>query len=334
MAKRDYQWSSFGVELREGERLEQFEIAARLGLSTLLAWDTRLRRWVVVEEYRQPWLHPDVSPDPELHSWGRHRCLEEARQRLTFDHPHLVRAFEVIEARGAVYLVAEFVNGRTLKEDLRENGPWSEAQVRQLLAALMAGVGAVHEKRLVHRDIRPANVLLRANGHPVLVGFGSARIAMDGRDLSLPGMEEAEISLLLERTPVEEAGPWSDIYGLGSVAYEALTGRTPVCWRHRLRHDRLPGIVEAAGHMVGGSFVTAITQSLALRAHERPQSVGELQSMLAEPETAAARRATALSGPPGGDADADVVARGRRVSADTPEELDGLAAGVVRSRRR
>ena len=327
MAKRDYQWSLFGVKLREGERLEEFEIAARLGLSTLLAWDTRLRRWVVVEEYCQPWLRPDVSPDPELHSWGRHRCLEEARQRLTFDDPHVVRAFEVIEARGTVYLVTEFVNGRTLKEDLSEKGPWSEARVRQLLAALSAGVGAVHEKRLVHEDIRPANVLLRANGHPVLVGFGSARIAMETRYLSLPGMEEARGSPLLERTLPEEAGPWSDIHGLGVVAYEALTGRTPANWRHRRPLDRLPGIVEAGNRMVSGGFVTAVTQALALRAHERPQSVGELQSMLAGPETAAARKAAASSDPPGGDRAADVFARWRRISPDTPEELDGLAAG-------
>ena len=93
------------------------------------------------------------------------------------DHARIVRVHRVIEARGTAYMVMEYVEGRNLEETLQAEGPWSEARVRALLEALLPGLATVHEAGLAAPDIKPANVMLRADGTPVLIDFGAARYA-------------------------------------------------------------------------------------------------------------------------------------------------------------
>ena len=279
-------------ELEIGERLEEFEITAELGRylngETFLAWDTRQDRWVAVEQYLSPWVwsrrHMGAVNAAD-HAWALDRCLGEARARAALNHPCLLRVHRVIEARESVCLVADYVDGWSLKAALVEDGPWSESRVRRLLLALLGGVGEVHEKGLLHEDIRPANVMLLPTGDPVLIGCGSARRALEARYLCRPSMEETHPPTMFAPDP--QAGPWSDIYALGAVAYEALTGRSPDELLDPMRRELLPGVGEAAGRPVSGGLVAALTRALTIRrADDRLQSAGELAAMLAEPETA------------------------------------------------
>ena len=180
-----------GDTLAPGTRLDELEIERVLGAGgfgvTYLARDVSLVAWRAVKEYlprdwgtrlRDGTIGPRTGTDAEDYQRGLTRFLDEARILAKFDHPNLVRVYRVFESWGTAYMVTEYVEGRTLVAALQASGPWSEGQVRELLEALTDGLSAVHVAGLLHRDIKPGNVMVRPDGTPVLIDFGAARQAM------------------------------------------------------------------------------------------------------------------------------------------------------------
>ena len=108
--------------------------------------------------------------------WGLKRFLEEARVLARLSHPRVVRVHRVIEAGGTAYMVMEYVKGRSLGEELESAGRLGEERVRAIVEGLADGLEAVHAAGLLHRDLKPDNVMLDAHGgSPVLIDFGAAR---------------------------------------------------------------------------------------------------------------------------------------------------------------
>ena len=143
----------------------------------------------------------------------------EARTLAHLDHADIVRVHRVFKARGTAYMVMEYIEGQSLEAELKVTGPWPEPRVRALLAALVAGLAPVHAKKLVHRDIKPLNIMLRPNGTPVLIGFGAARLAVSGRSQLLSALVSPGYGPFEQYFEEGRQGPWSDIYALGAVAY-------------------------------------------------------------------------------------------------------------------
>ena len=191
---------------------------------------------------------PRTGSDIEDYRWGLVRFLEEARILARFDHRHLVRVYRVFELRGTAYMVMEYVEGRTLEEELEASGPLSERRVRELLAKLMEGLEEVHEAEVWHRDIKPKNVMVRADGTPVLIDFGAARQAMGGHSGSLSAVLTPGYAPFEQYRTRGHQGPWTDIYALGAVAYWALSGEVPEDALERVQADRmLPVAPSGAG---------------------------------------------------------------------------------------
>ena len=265
--------------LAAGTKLGEFEIEHELGRGgfgvTYLAYDHSLGRHVAIKEYLpQDWgaRGPDggVGPLSATHvkdyEWGLERFLKEARSLARLRHAHIVQVHQVFEAWGTAYMVMEYVKGRSLATVLRSEGPWTEARVLSLLDALTAGLATVHNAGLVHRDVKPANVMLREDGSPVLIDFGAVRRAVGGRSGSLMPVFTPGYAPIEQYSETGRQGPWTDVYALGAVAYEALTGRVPdpAPERAGVRGDTLRPVAEVASQAVSARMSSAVMSALAL----------------------------------------------------------------------
>ena len=295
-----------GDGLTPGTRLEDFEIEGELGAGgfgvTYLALDVQLSRRVAVKEYlprdwgtrrRDGTVGPRSETDAAQYAWGLERFLKEARSLARFDHPNVVRVHRVFEGGGTAYLVTEYVDGPggrawRLSDELQASGPLTEARVRGLLESLMSGLEPVHASGLVHRDIKPSNVMLRADGSPVLIDFGAARQAMGQQSRSLTSVLTPGYAPIEQYSEKGRQGPWTDVYALGAVAYELLSGRRPDDATQRVLEDALPPLSRVSAHPVGGGLSSAVMAALTVDDRSRPQSLGAWRTLLPRSESEAA----------------------------------------------
>jgi serine/threonine-protein kinase len=156
---------------------------------------------------------------------ARFRAEAEAAARLV--HPNIVQVYEVGEVEGQPYFAMQFVPGRTLARRLGE-GPLSPAEAAKLLAAVAHAVHHAHERGILHRDLKPANVLLAGDGTPKITDFGLAKL-VDAGSLTQTGAIIGTPSYMApeQARADKRLGPAADVYALGAILYECLTGRAP-----------------------------------------------------------------------------------------------------------
>jgi len=262
---------------------------------TYLARDTNLDRPVAIKEY----LPTDIAtrrPDATIRSrtdelreryrWGLDRFIKEARTLAQFDHPNIVRVHSVFEANNTAYMVMRFEAGENLSAVLDGRGTLPEDELLRILLPVLDGLALVHEAGFVHRDIKPDNIQIRADGTPVLLDFGSARTTV-GKPHTLtifvaPGYAPFEQYY----GNSESQGPWTDIYGLGATCYRAIAGRAPLDAIARskgilgnTRDVMVPASVVGAGRY-SGRLLAAIDHALAFGEKDRPQTVAEWRKEL------------------------------------------------------
>lgn len=179
-------------------------------------WDVRLARPVAVKL-----LHQAMSTDPE----HRARFEFEARSAAALNHPNIVVVHDGGEHHGVPYLVMEQLPGRSLADAIA-SGPMPPDAVRRVLTDVLAGLGAAHAAGILHRDVKPANILFGAAGEAKIADFGIAKSG--GTDLTRVGQMVGTMAYLSpERIAGRPATPTDDLYAAGVVGYEALTGRMP-----------------------------------------------------------------------------------------------------------
>jgi eukaryotic-like serine/threonine-protein kinase len=158
---------------------------------------------------------------------GYERTLREARAAAQLSHPGVVTVFDILEEDGRPWIVMELVAGRSLDQVIAEDGPLPPAQAARLGAGLVSALAAAHAAGVLHRDVKPANVLVTADGRAVLTDFGIAKIGADagltqtGMVVGTPGFTAPE------RIRGEPATPASDLWSLGATLYAAVEGRGP-----------------------------------------------------------------------------------------------------------
>ena len=158
----------------------------------------------------------------------RQRFVREARVAARLSHPNVVSVFDAGEDEGRPYIVMEHVEGETLSELVARRGRLPPEEARELALQAARGLAHAHAARLVHRDIKPQNLLLRGDGTLKIADFGIARAA-EGTALTQAGTVLGTAAYIApEQALGEPATPASDVYSLGAVLYELLTARPPL----------------------------------------------------------------------------------------------------------
>jgi eukaryotic-like serine/threonine-protein kinase len=157
----------------------------------------------------------------------RRRFLREARLAASLAHPNVVRVYDSGEADGRPFIIMEYVEGETLADVLSRRGRLSPTEAVELALQVCSGLEHAHRAGLVHRDIKPQNLLIRGDGTVKIVDFGIARSAQGTRLTETGSVLGTAAYLAPEQALGEEVTPAADVYALGVVLYELLAGRTP-----------------------------------------------------------------------------------------------------------
>ncbi|MGC5018565.1 serine/threonine-protein kinase [Micromonospora sp. DT47] len=186
------------------------------------ATDTLLRRDVAVKEVVLP---PGLAPSDRDAMYER--TLREARAAAAIQHPAVVQVYDVVTERGRPWIVMELLDARSLADMVIEDGPIAPRAVAKIGIALLGALEVAHANGVLHRDVKPANVLICTDGRCVLTDFGVARMPTDVQ-LTTPGMVLGSPHFISpERAMGQEFGPPSDLFSLGVTLYTAVEGRPP-----------------------------------------------------------------------------------------------------------
>lgn len=243
-------------------------------------------------------VHPRSEWARQSFEWGRSNFLKEARTLAGFEHRAIVRVLRVFEAHSTAYMVMRFENGTSLEKWLRGLGraPTQE-ELDFIVEPLLDALELMHKANYLHRDIAPDNVIVRPDGTPVLLDFGSARHVVAEMSRSLTGVVKAGYSPH-EQYSVDgrRQGPWTDLYALGGTLYRAVTGMPPHESTLRFDQDYMPAASEVGKESYRPEFLKAIDHCLKVRPSERPQSVAELRPrLLRQKEPTTARKTVSRS---------------------------------------
>ncbi|MBK9366185.1 MAG: protein kinase [Deltaproteobacteria bacterium] len=192
------------------------------GMATVFkAFDQRLQVWRAVKV-----LAPQYSNRPSL----RDRFEAEARTMASLEHRHIVRVYDVGRAGGSPYIVMELVDGGTLVDWVKQHGPMPPRLAVDAMIQTCEGVSAAHARRIVHRDIKPHNVLITAEGLCRVTDFGIARVEDDNEHLTRTGAVFGTWAYMApeQRADAKKVDARADVYSLGATLYYLVTGRTPM----------------------------------------------------------------------------------------------------------
>ncbi len=208
-----------------GQSLGRYHILEQLGeggMATVYkAFDTHVEREVAIKFIRSEKLK-DQKADTVLKRFKR-----EAQALAKLSHPNILTVLDYGEHEGQLYLVTEYLPGGSLKQELGKPMPWAEAA--KLLTPIARALEYAHSQRILHRDVKPANILLSPSGLPVLADFGIAKL-LEGEETTELTRADVGIGTPDYMAPEQGKGKAdhrSDVYSLGVVFYELVTGRKP-----------------------------------------------------------------------------------------------------------
>lgn len=300
-----------GTVLAGDYRIERVLGAGGFGI-TYLAEETPLARLVTIKEYfpadyaaRDGGVEasPRSQDCAEDYRWGLDRFLEEAQTLAKFDHPNIVRVYRYFRANSTGYMVLHFEEGQSFKGWLKSLGRAPrQHELDQIIAPLLDALELIHSADFLHRDIAPDNIIIRKDGSPVLIDFGSARGEIAQHSMTVSALIKPGYSPYEQyATNSRQQGAWSDIYSLGATLYQAVTGKRPPDAPSRMVADELIPVRDAALSSYRPTFLAAVDKALVLEITSRPKSVatwrgdllnGQAQAV-SEPEAVARDAAAA-----------------------------------------
>ena len=304
-----------------GSRYRIVSHLAKGGMAEVyLGHDQLLDRQVAIKV-----LVPDEAGDPTFVE----RFRREAQAAAGLNHHNVVSVYDFGQDGGAYYIVMELVDGPTLRDIVRSDAPLDPAKVIEIGSEIAAGLAAAHQQDLLHRDMKPANVLLTRTGNVKVADFGIARAAHSAREgLTMPGAVVGTATYLSpEQAMGEPLDQRSDVYSLGMVLYEMLAGRTPftgdtpVAVAYK-QVNEIPPPPSVYNPDVPPSLDGIVMRALAKDRGDRQQSAEGLRAELLDVRFGAA----------GSDATVVAAGAGAGIAAGTaapPAPADATATSVV-----
>jgi serine/threonine protein kinase len=280
------------LALPTGYQLQDYEIRKVLssgGFSFVYLARDKDKKTVAIKEYLPTSiaLRTDgatVLPNADDVALFRHglKCFfDEGLSLAKIDHKNIVRVLNFFRANETVYMVMQYERGKSLQDYILEHqGHVSEQFIRRVFSELSNGLREVHTQKLLHLDIKPANIYIRLDGSPVLLDFGSARQALNENLAKTspsytPGFASPE-----QYYDRKLLGPWSDIYSIGATMYSCLTRSSPLAANQRIKNDLLIPATKLGKEYYSQSLLEIIDKCLSLDYLERPQSLLALQKLL------------------------------------------------------
>ena len=258
-----------------GGRYELQRLLGRGGMGSV--WrgqDLLLQRPVAVKRVELP-LH---LPDPDRDAL-RQRVLREARAAARVSHPRLVTIFDVVEEDGTVFLVQELVDAPTLKAVVHDDGPLAPSAVAAIGRQLVEGLDAAHRNGVVHRDVKPSNVMLLPDGGVKLADFGIASLHGDPQITATGMVVGSPAYMAPEQATGDKAGPPADLWSLGATLYFAVEGQPPFG-----RSDTLSTLTAVVNEPhremeIAGPLAPLLHRLLAKAPEDRPDAAEVLRSL-------------------------------------------------------
>jgi len=225
---------------------------------------------------------PSISEDNlATFRYGMKCFFEEGRALAKLSHPNVVRVLNFFRANETVYMVMHYERGRTLQEHIQKHkGEIRENFIRTIFARLLNGLREVHSHKLLHLDIKPANIYIRRDSSPVLLDFGSARQTLTNEIKRFTPMYTPGFAAPEQYKGRENLGPWTDIYSVGASIFACMAGFAPQAADARLEDDRLVSAKKLWGGKYSNELLEIVDWCLQMNYLDRPQSVHSLQKAL------------------------------------------------------
>jgi hypothetical protein len=217
------------------------------------------------------------------------KCFfDEGRALAKISHPNVVSVVNFFRANETVYMVMAYESGRSLQDHIvrrRDKGEKplvSERFIRKMFSHVMNGLREVHTNKLLHLDLKPANIYLRVDGTPILLDFGAARQTLRADAPKLypmytPGFAAPELYV-----KNGNLGPWTDIYSIGASIFACMVGAPPQAADQRKVNDKMDGHLKKLEGLYSTELLDVIRWTLKMDPLQRPQSVFALQKALRE----------------------------------------------------
>ncbi|MGQ0708421.1 MAG: serine/threonine protein kinase [Rhodoferax sp.] len=232
-------------------------------------------------------LSPKIQPEKlSLYRLGLKSFFEEGRSLAQISHPSVVSVLNFFRENETVYMVMNFLEGAALQDfivtarDLKQEKVFRESTIRSLFDEILRGLRIVHQHKMLHLDIKPANIFITDDNKSVLIDFGAARevLSKEGnfiRPMYTPGFAAPE---MYRRDA--SMGPWTDIYAIGACIYACMQGYPPNDAPSRQEKDRLTTSLGRLRGIYSDNLIEVVEWCMALDPLSRPQSVFALQKEL------------------------------------------------------
>jgi len=223
-----------------------------------------------------------LSSDKEASfRYGMKCFFEEGRSLAGIRHPNVVKELNFFRSNDTVYMVMKYEQGKTLQKHITGlEEPMRETFLRSVFIQLLNGLREVHAHKILHLDIKPSNIYIRADGSPVLIDFGAARQALTEDLLVASPMYTPGFAAPEQYNQRDRLGPWTDIYSVGATMYACIAKGAPPPADERTEKDKLTPVSRSHAGLYSKELLEMVDSMLRLNYTERPQSVFSVQKRL------------------------------------------------------